>query len=99
LKRNRLVLNPLICILRLRINTNKDLFFISENTPFDSYITDCFIIKYNNEHTVDFDGRFVKKIDHTEIIQLKAGETISKIIPVSESYQISKKWILFNIFQ
>jgi hypothetical protein len=70
---------------------NKDLFFISENTPFDSYITDCFIIKYNNEHTVDFDGRFVKKIDHTEIIQLKAGETISKIIPVSESYQISKK--------
>lgn len=82
-------------------HSENTIFFSRRNTPFDSYLNDCFIIKENNEKRIQFDGLFVKRFPESklDIIELKTGKSKSTTFKISESYSFNpslKYTILFD---
>jgi hypothetical protein len=72
-------------------HSEKDIYFSRRNTPFDSYISNCFNVVFNNDILIKFDGLFVKRSTESEadILLLKAGMTMETSVKISESYSFS----------
>ncbi len=82
--------------------SNKTIYFSRRDTPFDSYISDCFIIKENDEKPLQFDGVFVKRLTESEedIITLESEKWLTVKFKISESYKFlhaTKHVIVYNV--
>lgn len=67
----------------------RDLYFSRRGTPFDDHLSDCFIIKHNNQILLKFDGLLVSRKDESDedIIKIESGKSINKIVKITETYK------------
>lgn len=68
---------------------SKKINFSRRGTPFDTYLSNCFIIKYNNDKIVTFDGLLVSRPEENndDILCLEANESKTVNVKISASYK------------
>ena len=73
-------------------NVGENVLYVSRrNTPLEGLHSDCLVVKRDNKRLF-YDGPLVKRAPPNidDYVELKSGETISRVVDISSCYQVSQ---------